>query len=137
MRWLLGFLGLSAPATQPAAATVDSNPAAELGRAPKSYTVADAVPGKDGVKRMAILRGLDKITGQAVNIDAPIGVPVRYATLTITAEYCYSTPPSETPETTAFLQIVDQRPEQAAQPGILGLDVGFQPLAERDAAPAL
>ena len=106
------FLGFGAPITHPAAATLDSNPAVELGKAPKTYTVDDAVPGKDGIKRMAILRGLDKITGQAVNIDAPIGVPVRYATLTITAEYCYSTPPSETPETTAFLEIVDNRPNK-------------------------
>ena len=79
---------------------------------PKTYTVSDAVAGKDGVKRMVILRGLDKMTGQAANIDAPIGVPVRFATLTITARYCYSTPPSETPETTAFLQIEDHRPDK-------------------------
>jgi hypothetical protein len=79
---------------------------------PKAYTVSDAVAGKDGVKRMVVLRGLDKMTGQAVNIDAPVGVPVRFATLSITARYCYSTPPSETPETTAFLQIEDQRPDK-------------------------
>ena len=82
---------------------------------PKQYTVADAVPGKDGVKRMVILRGLDKMTGQAANIDAPIGVAVHFATLTITARYCYSTPQSETPETTAFLQIEDQRPDKPAR----------------------
>ena len=76
------------------------------------YTVNDAVPGKDGIKRMVILRGLDKITARATTIYAPIGVPVRYATLTITARYCYSTPITETPETTAFLQIVDHRPDQ-------------------------
>ncbi len=83
--------------------------------APRTYKVSDAVPGKDGVKRMVILRGLDKMTGQAVNIDAPIGVPVHFATLTITARYCYSTPPSETPETTAFLQVEDHRPDRPAK----------------------
>jgi hypothetical protein len=77
------------------------------------YSVNDAVPGKDGVKRMAILRGLDKITARATTIYAPVGVPVKYATLTITARYCYSTPITETPETTTFLQIVDRRPDQA------------------------
>jgi hypothetical protein len=74
-----------------------------------------AVPGKDGVKRLVILRGLDKITGRPSNILAPVGVPVTYATLTITARYCYSTPPSEPPETTAFLQIEDHRPDQDAR----------------------
>ena len=94
--------------------------AVDLSKPPKIYTVNAAVPGKDGVKRMAILRGLDKLTGQAAIIDAPIGVPVRYATLTITAEYCYSTPPSETPETTAFLTIVDRRPDKPAKQAFSG-----------------
>src|SRR5436309_7045778 len=69
-----------------------------------TLTVNDAVSDKDGIKRMVILRGLDKITARATNIYTPIGVPVKYATLTITARYCYSTPITETPETTAFLQ---------------------------------
>lgn len=78
----------------------------------RELTVNDAIPGKDHVKRMVVLRGLDKITARATTINAPIGVPVRYATLTITARYCYSTPITETPETTAFLQIVDHRPDE-------------------------
>lgn len=71
-----------------------------------------AIPGKDGVKRLLMLRGLDKITGKPANILAPVGVPVQYATLTITGRYCYSTPITEPPETTAFLQITDNRPDQ-------------------------
>jgi len=78
-------------------------------------TVADAIPNKDGVKRMVILRGLDKITGRPTNIYAPMGVPVQFATLTIVAHWCYSTPQSETPETTAFLQIWDRRPDKPAK----------------------
>ena len=62
-----------------------------------------------------MLRGLDKITGRPTNITAPIGKPVHFATLTITARFCYSTPPSETPETTAFVQIEDHRPDQPAR----------------------
>lgn len=109
------FAGLLIAVAAPAAADTSDDPAIELSRPPKTYTVADAIPGKDGVKRMAILRGLDKITGKAVNIDAPIGVPVRYATLTITADYCYSTPSSETPQTTAFLKIIDRRPDKPSR----------------------
>src|ERR1700761_1711818 len=74
-----------------------------------------AVPGKDGVKRLVVMRGLDKITGRPANVLAPVGVPVTFATMTITARYCYSTPPSEPPETTAFLQIEDHRPDQDAR----------------------
>jgi hypothetical protein len=79
---------------------------------PRQLTVDDAVPGKDHVKRMVVLRGLDKITARATTINAPINVPVHYATLTITARYCYSTPITETPETTAFLQVTDHRPDE-------------------------
>ncbi len=91
----------------------DALPATERYAQPvRQLSVDDAVAGKDGIKRMVILRGLDKITARATTINAPIGVPVKYATLTITARYCYSTPITETPETTAFLQIVDRRPDQ-------------------------
>ena len=79
------------------------------------------------------LRALDKITGHArAVIMAPLNVPVRYATLTILARTCYSTPESETPETSAFLQIDDQRPDKpprqvfsgwmyASSPGLNGM----------------
>jgi len=86
----------------------------------RTLSVDDAVPGKDGIKRELVLRGLDKISGQAAIVVAPVGVPVRFATLTITARYCYSTPPSETPETTAFLQIVDQRTDKVVQKAFSG-----------------
>lgn len=109
------------------------NGAVDFAAPQRPLTVSDAVPGKDGIKRAVILRGLDKISGQAVNVFAPVGVPVKYATLTITARYCYSTPPSETPETTAFIQIDDHRPDaparrvfsgwmHASSPSLNGLD---------------
>jgi hypothetical protein len=105
-RPVLLALGLLLPA---AAAAQDSG--ADMALPQRPLSVADAVPGKDGVKRAVVLRGLDKISGQAVNIFAPVGVPVTFATLTIRARYCYSTPPIETPETTAFIQIDDHRPD--------------------------
>jgi len=74
-----------------------------------------------------LLRGLDKITGRPTNIPAPIGKPVHFATLTITARYCYSTPASETPETTAFVQIEDHRPDQPGQSVFSGWMYGSTP----------
>ena len=104
----LAVLGAVGAHAQDGAANV-SLPAA----APSwALTVADAIPGKDGIRRAVVLRGLDKITGRPANVFAPIGVPVRFATFTITARYCYSTPPSEPPETTAFIEVVDHRPDQ-------------------------
>lgn len=98
-----------------ACALAQGNGAVDFAAPQRPLTVADAAPGKDGVKRAVVLRGLDKISGQAVNIFAPVGVPVKYATLTITARYCYSTPQIETPETTAFIQIDDHRPDAPAR----------------------
>jgi hypothetical protein len=80
-----------------------------------------------------ILRGLDKISGQPTDIVAPIGRQVAFATLRITARFCYTTPPSDPPETVAFLQIYDDRPGQpprrifsgwmyASRPDLNGLD---------------
>jgi len=80
-----------------------------------------------------VMRGLDKITGRPTSITADIGKPVHFATLTITARFCYSTPASETPETAAFVQIEDHRPDQperrifsgwmyASSPGLNGVE---------------
>jgi hypothetical protein len=104
----LAFSALAAP--PPAA--VPAPAAAPEQAGPHQLGVNDARPGKDGVKRLLVMRGLDKITGRPQNIYAPVGVPVRFATFTITADYCYSTPQSEPPETTAFVQITDARPDQ-------------------------
>jgi hypothetical protein len=83
-----------------------------------------------------VMRGLDKITGRPTSLTASIGKPVHFATLTITARYCYSTPPSETPETAAFVQIEDHRPDQPAR-RLFGLDVCLQPRPECGGASAL
>jgi hypothetical protein len=93
----------------------DANINIDLSPQTRNLTIADAVPGKDGIKRALVMRGLDKITGRPSNVFAPVGVPVQFATLSITAKYCYSTPPSEPPETTAFVDIVDHRPDQAVR----------------------
>ena len=64
------------------------------------------------MKPTLMMRGLDKITGRAFDIVAPLNTPVKFASLTITARYCYSTPSSETPETAAFVQVDDVRPDK-------------------------
>lgn len=98
MALLFADAAMAAPAPVPRVAT---------GAVP---TLADATPDKNGIRRMTILRGLDKITGRAIDVGAPSGVPVRFGSLTITARYCYTVPPEEPPETTAFLQIDDGKP---------------------------
>ncbi len=54
---------------------------------------------------VAELRGLDKITARTTLIRAPIGSEVEFGTLRITAHACLTTPPTEPPESAAFLEI--------------------------------
>jgi hypothetical protein len=126
VRYLPLAIVLAAGATAAALAQGPAVPAAVTKRTPpaagQSAVVAtpatpdatpQALPPSGGTALM--LRGLDKVTGHPTDILAPIGREVHYATLSITARFCYSTPASETPETTAFVQIDDHRPDQPAR----------------------
>jgi hypothetical protein len=114
------------PAATPPAPMQAPQPQADAPEAPPPPLAS--APGT-----ILMLRGLDKITGRPTDISAPIGKPVHFATLTITARYCYSTPASETPETSAFIQVEDHRPDQpskrvfsgwmyASSPGLNGME---------------
>jgi len=99
---------LSLTALLVSAAVADPAPAPSAPSAALNAKAVAAAPAKPTL----MLRGLDKITGRAFDIVAPLNTPVKFATLTITARYCYSTPASETPETAAFVQIEDARPDK-------------------------
>lgn len=58
---------------------------------------------------IVVLRGLDKVTARTRDFEISIGESVDFGALTITAQYCRKRPPEETPETYAFLQVVDRR----------------------------
>ncbi len=69
----------------------------------------DPVPSRP--LQAAILQGLNKTTARVSKIEAPIGAVARFGTLEITARACKKKPPTEPPESTAFLEIVDVRPD--------------------------
>lgn len=96
---------------------------------------APGAPPAPAVGNVPVLEvhALDKITGRAKVLYLPLGQPVRYATLLLTARSCYSTPDSETPETSAFLVIEDRRADKpprlvfsgwmyASSPGLNGME---------------
>ncbi|WP_210414187.1 DUF2155 domain-containing protein [Luteithermobacter gelatinilyticus] len=56
---------------------------------------------------VAVLGALDKITTRLSSIEARQNEVVRFGTLEIVMRYCRSTPPEETPESVAFLEITD------------------------------
>ena len=102
----------AAPAPDATLPSGDQPPPAEGAAAPADADAAAAEPAGSPKHAVLELRALDKITGKATILMAPLNEPVHFATLTVTARTCYSTPPSETPETSAFLQIDDHRPDQ-------------------------
>lgn len=56
------------------------------------------------------LRALDKITAKYADLVIAMNEKATFGTLTITARTCDARPPEEFPETTAFVEIVDEAP---------------------------
>lgn len=77
---------------------------AVLGTAPAAAVEADVV----------VIRGLDKITAKTSTFEVDVGSSRRFGSLEITVRHCDKTPPEEPPERAAFLEIVDDRPDQEA-----------------------
>jgi hypothetical protein len=62
--------------------------------------VADRI--ENGV---AVFSALDKVTARISKMEARLGETVRFGSLKITPRTCYSRPPTETPKTTAFVEV--------------------------------
>jgi hypothetical protein len=53
----------------------------------------------------AVFSGLDKITGRITSFDVAINETVQFGALQVTPRACYSRPPTETPNTDAFVEV--------------------------------
>jgi len=73
-----------------------------------------AASGASAETTVAVLQGLDKTTARVSTIEAPIGRPVRFGRLVITARACVKHPPEEDPESAAFLQIDELRQSEGS-----------------------
>ena len=60
--------------------------------------------------RVAVLQGLDKVTARISPVRAPLDTPTTFGTLEIVARACRETPPTEPPESAAFLEISELPP---------------------------
>ncbi|WP_188914984.1 DUF2155 domain-containing protein [Salinarimonas ramus] len=54
---------------------------------------------------VAVFSGLDKITGRIINFEAAIDETVQFGALQLTARVCYTRPPTESPNTTSFIEV--------------------------------
>lgn len=56
-----------------------------------------------------LIRVLDKFTNEKKELRLPLNTPTKEGTLTISAKCCFSTPPEEPPEHTAFIEIIEEK----------------------------
>lgn len=58
---------------------------------------------------IAVLQTLDKVTARVSTIEVGVGRTARFGTLLIKVDKCDKRPPEETPESSVFLEISEQR----------------------------
>lgn len=79
-----------------------------------------ALPAKATVptveQPIAVLRALDKMTARVEELDIPVAQPLKFGTLMITVRTCRVTPPEETPEAAAYLEVGEFKPGEKDTP---------------------
>jgi len=81
---------------------------------------ATPVPDQMTDRPAAKLRGLDKITARTTTFSLARDKTRTFGTIKVTLRACRENPPTETPESAAFLEIVDQRPDSPPTPVFSG-----------------
>ena len=69
---------------------------------------------------VVVLQGLDKVTARVSEIEVPVDGEVRFGTLAIAARTCLETPPTEAPESAAFLEIAVADPGREPETAFTG-----------------
>jgi len=54
---------------------------------------------------IAVFAALDKISARISRIEVPMGETVRFGALRITPRVCYTRPPTDPPDTAAFVEV--------------------------------
>ena len=111
-----------------------SQPGAAQSFMPHKNTLGVEEQGQEPISyREVTVRALEKVTARTKDIVIPIGKTVEFHSLNITLRTCNKRPPEETPETTAFLEISENKPDGevvkyftgwmfASSPGLNGLE---------------
>ena len=92
--------GLPPGVRQPRGAPVPGNTAPQ----PGDEVVVEPPPQRIA-NPTAVFSGLDKITGRIISFDVAINETVQFGALQVTPRVCYSRPPTETPNTDAFVEV--------------------------------
>jgi hypothetical protein len=108
--------GVAAPpsqqATAPAATALPPGPSSPrnapqpANTAPQESDEVVVAPSPQRITNpTAVFSGLDKITGRIISFDVAINETVQFGALQVTPRVCYSRPPTETPNTDAFVEV--------------------------------
>jgi hypothetical protein len=92
----------NAPSGQPPAQ--QGAPQQNSGPPPSDEVVVEPPPQRIE-NPTAVFAGLDKITGRIISFDVAINETVQFGALQVTPKACYSRPPTETPQTDAFVAV--------------------------------
>lgn len=65
---------------------------------------------------VAVFNGLDKITARITTFEVPIDRTALFGTLEVTPRVCNTRPPTEPPQTTAFVEVAERRHEGEPRP---------------------
>jgi len=79
-------------------------PAANTAPQPGDEVVTE-LPSQKIPNPVAVFSGLDKITGRIIKFDVAINETVQFGALQVTPRVCYTRPPTETPNTDAFVEV--------------------------------
>jgi hypothetical protein len=95
--------------TNPAQTTPGRQPTAPQQPADTAPRPGDEIVVEPPPQRIAnpqaVFAGLDKITGRIISFEVNINETVQFGALQVTPRVCYSRPPTETPNTDAFIQV--------------------------------
>jgi len=70
-------------------------------------------PPQYEAQKYAVLQTLDKVTARTATVTIPINKPTAVGPLFVEVKACQKTPPTEQPESAAFLQIWEAKPKAA------------------------
>ena len=99
-----------------------------------ALTLAHGAAVADKIKNpTAVFSGLDKITGRIISFEVSIDETVQFGALQLTPRVCYTRPPTESPNTDAFIEVDEVTLENkyrrifsgwmfASSPGLHGIE---------------
>ena len=69
---------------------------------------------------IAVFAALDKVSARISHLEVPLNTTVEFGALLITARACYTRPPTETPLTTAFVEVQEVKLDDVKVPLFMG-----------------